>query len=285
VLITGCSAGGIGFHFCEEFLARGCTVYATSRRLDSMKGLLQPPGCAASSAGKIYTRELDVTIDESVERVTNEIIEEAGKIDIVVSNAGYLEAGAVLDTPMDQVQKVFDTNTYGTLRLARSIIPHMASRRSGRFIIMGSVSGLIPTPWSGIYCASKAALKSIADSLRMECAPLGIKVTLLATGSVKSELAKNTTARYTLPEGSLYKDFSDAIVARIWSSQNPKSAMPTEVFVKKTVDQIMKKNPPGYLSIGGFTWLYYILLWLPRWVAFAVSWRLFGFRNKSQDRK
>ena len=132
--------------------------------------------------------------------------------------------GAVLDMPPARAQAMFDTNTFGTLRLARATIPHMASRKSGLFLIIGSVGGVIPTPWTGYvlflrftlkclndnrtYAASKAALHSLAQSLQMECRPLGVKCMLVAPGGVKSQIAANSSARYSPPSDSLYASYS-----------------------------------------------------------------------------
>lgn len=112
---------------------------------------------------------------------------------------------------MDRVRSVFETNTFGTLRLARAIIPHMAASSrtpKGQLVVMGSVSGIWCTPWSGTYCASKAALHSIVESLKMECRPLDVKVTLIASGSFKSELASKVSKSYEMAPNSLYKNYS-----------------------------------------------------------------------------
>ena len=161
-------------------------MYATSRKLETMKGFTQP---------HIKTKALDVCDDDAVNRVSSEIIKEAGRIDIVVrvavnptssshpffqvSNAGFMEVGssfriiphtrplishtgAVLDMPPARAQAMFDTNTFGTLRLARATIPHMASRKSGLFLIIGSVGGVIPTPWTGyvLVCDSYSSVST-----------------------------------------------------------------------------------------------------------------------------
>ncbi|KAG8854672.1 hypothetical protein FRB96_007357 [Tulasnella sp. 330] len=268
VLVTGCSNGGIGHALCNEFSRRGCTVYATSRRLETMDKV-------AHLEENIHLKELDVTNDKSVQHTIQGVITEVGRLDIVVSNAGILDSGAVLDVPMDRVQRVFDTNVYGTLRLAQATIPHMASQTSGLFVIVGSVTGLVPTPWTGIYAASKATLHSIASNLQMECTPLGVKVMLLAPGGVTSSLSKNMAASFEMPENSLYKSYSNAIIERMWSSQTA-FASPAADFAKMAVAEILKPNPPTFLSIGGGSWIFYLLTWVPRWASLAFVWRRFG---------
>jgi len=273
VLITGCSTGGIGYHLCQEFARRGCTVYATSRRLKSMEGL---------TGHNIHTRELDVRDEDAVNRVVQDVIREAGKIDILVSNAGWMTVAPVPDLPLEKVKDMFDTNTFGFIRLTRAIIPHMVERRSGTILVVGSVTGLIPTPWSGAYAASKAALHSLAQNVQMECAPFGIKCMLIAPGSVKSSIAQNSSEGYVLPKNSLWKNYSDAILARLWASQTTWT-MPTETFARQIVDKALRQNPPRFVSIGGGALIWKILLWLPRSLALYALWSWHGNLNKQKQ--
>ncbi|KAG8854673.1 hypothetical protein FRB96_007358 [Tulasnella sp. 330] len=295
VLVTGCSNGGIGHALCYEFSVRGCTVYATSRRLETMSEVAHPEG-------NIRLKELDVNNEDSVKRTVKDVMEEAGRLDIVVgnasllpsdkrikgllfqvSNAGILNSGAILDAQIDQVERVFDTNVYGTLRLAQATIPHMASRRSGLFVLVGSISGQgLPTPWTGIYAASKATVHSLAANLQMECQPLGVNVMLLAPGGVTSSLSKNMAAKFEMPQDSLYKAYSNAIIERMWASQTI-YATPAAQFAKKTVAQILKSDPPAFYSTGGGSFIFYVLTWLPRWVGLAFLWRQFGKKNATTE--
>ena len=128
-----------------------------------------------------------------------------------------------------------------------------------------------PTAWSGIYCASKAAVHSLSEVMNMECRPFGIKVMLVSPGSVKSNFGQNAEARFIPSPDSLYKRYLPNIIARIYASQGTHS-MPTEEFAKDVVSKALKKNPPSYTMIGGFSAVIRILKWLPRSLVLTLSW-------------
>lgn len=183
-----------------------------------------------------------------------------------------------MDITPSNVQEVFDLNLAGPHRLVRAVFPHMVARRSGLIVNIGSIVGEIPTPWIGWYCASKAALHSMTETLRSEAAPFGIEVLLVAPAAVQSNISANQvkqrggdTGVHILPEGSLYGDFVERIVARLYLSQTPGQSMPTERFTNIVVDRMEKKRPGGFLLAGGGAILFKILCLLPRWLA---SWAL-----------
>ncbi|CCO35500.1 NADPH-dependent 1-acyldihydroxyacetone phosphate reductase OS=Schizosaccharomyces pombe (strain 972 / ATCC 24843) GN=ayr1 PE=3 SV=2 [Rhizoctonia solani AG-1 IB] len=178
VLITGSSHGGIGYSLCEAFAAKGCTVYASARRLETISSFSHP---------SIRPLIMDVTSDISVHKAVEQIIEEAGRVDIVVANAGVPCHGPVLDVSIEDAQKALDTNVLGVLRLAQAVFPYMASRKRGTFITIGSVMGYTTSPWAGMYAATKAAAHAITETLQMEARALSpnIRVMLVVTGGVK----------------------------------------------------------------------------------------------------
>ncbi|KDQ63326.1 hypothetical protein JAAARDRAFT_53550 [Jaapia argillacea MUCL 33604] len=263
VLVTGCSEGGIGFSLCEEFAQAGCKVYATARRLEAMKSFSSP---------SIERLTLDVTSDEDVERVIEHIVKTEGRIDVVVNNAGIGCFGPAIDIPMEQVKKTFDTNTFGVLRVARCAIPHMAARKSGLIITIGSIVGDIPTAWHGIYSASKAAAHALTEILWMECKPLNVDVMLVAPGGVKSNLPTNAAPVFGLPPQSLYKSFIDQIIARMHASQSSGS-MPTDKFAQAIVSKALSTKPPLYFSLGANAGLFGFLRWLPRGWVLGFLWK------------
>ncbi|KAI9068709.1 NAD-P-binding protein [Trametes sanguinea] len=266
VLVTGSSKGGIGFSLCEEFASRGCIVYATTRRLEAMEGF---------SRSNIHTLSLDVTSDESVRKAVETVIEREGQIDILVNNAGLGNTGAIIDVPMEEIIRTFDTNVYAVIRMAKAVIPHMAARKSGTIVNVGSIAGEIPVPWGGIYGATKAALHSLTETLYMECKPLDIKVVLLAPGGVKSNIANNQAPHFKLPENSLYTEYIDSILAKLTISQrnNPMSA---EQFSQQVVSAVLKPQPPRYMTLASMSGIYRVLRWLPRTWVLNMFWRRLG---------
>ena len=177
VLITGCSSG-IGRETALSFLADGWEVYATARNPADIETLGEK-GCHIST--------LNVTDDDHVERVIDEIIDEHGHLDCLVNNAGYAQPGPVEDVPIEQVHAQFDVNVYGPLRLARAALSHMRERGKGTIINVSSAVGRVAVPGMGIYSGSKFALEGVSDSLRGEVAEYDVDVVLVEPGPVDTE--------------------------------------------------------------------------------------------------
>ncbi|KAG1800120.1 hypothetical protein EV424DRAFT_1518428 [Suillus variegatus] len=263
VLVTGCSKGGIGFHLCKRFAERGCIVYATSRRLETMDGFKH----------SVQKRAMGVTSDDDVKLVQS-ILEEQGKIDIVVNNAGVLAVGPLLDASLDQARKAFEIDTFSILRVAQAVAPSMVERKQGLIVNIGSIAGNIPTPWNGIYCAAKAAAHALSDTLAMECKPFGVKVILVAPGCIKSNISANQAATLELSPVSIYKPYFDRVYERLRFSQ-AKGSMPTDEFARRVVAKVLSPNPPTYMSLGGNSRISAFFHWLPRWlVRWILRWKL-----------
>ncbi|KAK7686713.1 hypothetical protein QCA50_010313 [Cerrena zonata] len=265
VIITGCSEGGIGNALCQAYAAHGCIVYATARRPESMSNLTHPT---------IHKLKLDVLEDDQVNDVVKTIIDREGRIDILVNNAGSLAAGPLLDMSVDHTRQAFEVHTFAVLRLCRAVAPHMAKRKSGTIVTIGSVTGLFPVPFHGTYSAAKSATHALMDTLWMECKPLGIHVTLIAAGYVHTNLATNGLPNFQLPENTLYPTYTSSIYAGFDTSKGAwTGAMSADVFAEKVVKKTVRRNPPRYMSIGGQSFLHKVFLWLPRKLILAFFWR------------
>ncbi|KAK4749387.1 hypothetical protein SAY87_026836 [Trapa incisa] len=255
VLITGCSEGGIGHALARAFAARDCQVVATSRSLSSMADLKNDP--------RFFLQELDVLSDGSVVQAVANAIERFGRIDVLVNNAGVLCVGPIAEVPLSSMQRTFETNVFGAMRLIQAVVPHMASGRKGTVANVGSITVQAPGPWSGVYTATKAALHSLTDSLRLELKPLGIDVINIVPGGTKSNIANSAIASYSrMPEWKLYGPYEAGIRARATLSQGMKPA-PTEEFAKEAVARILKKNPPAWFSYGRYSTIFSILHYMP----------------------
>ncbi|KAK6922956.1 Short-chain dehydrogenase/reductase SDR [Dillenia turbinata] len=273
VLITGCTMGGIGHALARAFAASDCHVVATTRSLTSMEDLKNDP--------RFYLQELDVISEESVQKVISNVISKFGRIDIVVNNAGVQCVGPLAEIPVSAIQSTFDTNVYGSMRVIQAAVHHMASRKRGKIVNVGSVAALAPGPWAGVYTASKAALHALTDTLRshlarilikmeeemltalLELKPLGIDVINVAPGAIKSNIGNTAAANYSkMPEWNLYKPFEAVIRERAQFSQGMKST-PTDEFAKKTVATLLKKNPPAWFSYGQYSTIMGIIYHLP----------------------
>ena len=200
--------------------------------------------------------------------------------------------GPTLELPLEQVQAAFDTNVFSVLRINRAVLPHMAARKQGMFITIGSIVAqwyallylsllyrklncalCSPLPWGGIYAATKSAVHAITNALEMECRPFNIKVLLVAPGGVKSNISANQT--YSPPPDTLYAGFMERILARRDISQSS-SPMPTDAFAKRVVTKALAPTPPSYMTLGKNSTLFWFITWLPRHWLLSVLWKRFG---------
>jgi NADP-dependent 3-hydroxy acid dehydrogenase YdfG len=120
--------------------------------------------------------ELDVNEDASVESGVKKVLAEAGRIDVLINNAGIASAGVTEAFTADQAKAIFDTNVIGLLRVTRAVLPSMREKRDGLIINIGSILGRVTFPFFGIYGASKMAVEALTNSLRLEVSQLGIDV-------------------------------------------------------------------------------------------------------------
>jgi NAD(P)-dependent dehydrogenase (short-subunit alcohol dehydrogenase family) len=171
ILITGASSG-FGRDTAETLHYAGQTVYASMR---AAEGKNHEAAEALRKLG-IKTVELDVSDDASVEAGVKTVLAEAGKIDVLVNNAGIGSAGVTEAFTTEQARAIFDTNVIGLLRVTRAVLPSMRRQHEGLIVNIGSIFGRVTLPFLGIYGASKFAVEALTDSLRYEVSQLGIEV-------------------------------------------------------------------------------------------------------------
>jgi NADP-dependent 3-hydroxy acid dehydrogenase YdfG len=174
ILITGTSTG-FGRDTAETLAHAGHTVFASMRE---PKGKNREQADALRKKG-INVVEIDVRNDASVAQGVNEVLAQAGRIDVLINNAGIASAGVTEAFTPDQAKVVFDTNVVGLLRTIRAVLPAMRGQGDGLIINIGSILGRVTFPFFGVYGASKFAVEALTDSLRYEVSQLGIDVTLV----------------------------------------------------------------------------------------------------------
>jgi NAD(P)-dependent dehydrogenase (short-subunit alcohol dehydrogenase family) len=238
VLISGCSSG-IGLALCREFTLRGCKVFATARKPEVIDYLKRE--CAEIAA-------LDVTDQKSIDACVAEVIAKAGRIDVLVNNAGYALIGPVIDLSIDDLRLQFETNVIGLTALTKAVAPHMIKQHSGVIVNISSVSGICATPFAGAYCASKAAVNLLSDSLRVELAPFGISVVTVQPGAIKSSFGDVAAKSSGLGENSVYAPLAGYVKARAYSSQ--KNPTPVEEFSKVLINKLFQSKIPKIIRIG-----------------------------------
>jgi NAD(P)-dependent dehydrogenase (short-subunit alcohol dehydrogenase family) len=166
-LVTGASTG-IGRATAERLAKAGYEVYGTSRR------------GAQPDRGSFRMLALDVTRDASVESTVAEVLRGAGRIDLLVNNAGFgLAPGAAEESSIDQARSIFETNFFGLVRMTRAVVPHMRRQGGGRIVNIGSILGLLPMPYGALYSATKHAVEGYSESLDHELRTRGIRVSVI----------------------------------------------------------------------------------------------------------
>jgi NAD(P)-dependent dehydrogenase (short-subunit alcohol dehydrogenase family) len=223
VLITGCSTG-IGRNLALRLSEAGYCVVATARNAETLGDL---PGALKLS--------LDVTQPDSINQAVTEMIERFGRVDVLVNNAGYALRGALEEIPVEQIQQMFDVNVFGVLRMVQAVAPHMRMQRAGCIINISSIAGKLSMPANGSYSASKFALESLSDALRLELAPFGIQVIVVEPGAIKTHFdetsqrhAKLILSNSVSPYQPLYQ-LSDQFAASM-RQQEPGPEIVSEVI-------------------------------------------------------
>jgi NAD(P)-dependent dehydrogenase (short-subunit alcohol dehydrogenase family) len=176
VLITGASSG-VGQATARLLSQKGYKVFGTSRNPAS-----------AEAIPTVEMLALDVRSDDSVAACVKAVINEAGRIDVLVNNAAYELAGALEETSIDEAKAQFETNFFGTVRMVQAVLPTMRHQKQGQIINVSSLSGLSSIPFMGFYSASKFALEGYTEALRMELKPFDIHVSLTEAGFLKTPM-------------------------------------------------------------------------------------------------
>ncbi len=192
VLITGCSSG-FGRLMAEKLARQGHRVFASMRAIhgkntparNELEQLAQQEGLP------LAVLELDVRDEHSVEKAVAELMARAGRIDVVINNAGQGCLGITEAFTLEQVQGLFDTNVFGVVRVNRAVLPHMRRQRSGLMIHVTSEAGRVVMPLLGPYCASKFALEALAEAYHHDLAPLGIDSIIVEPGAYATEIGNN----------------------------------------------------------------------------------------------
>lgn len=189
VLITG-ATDGLGRALALLLAQRGYRVFGAGR---SPEKLAQLDAFAREKHLSLESITLDVCSDESVDRAISNVLGKAGQLDVLVNNAGVNYTATVEDLSMQDWRAQFETNFFGVLRVTRAVLPHMRERRSGRILMMSSLSGLVTPPTQGAYSSSKHALEGLSNALRMELYPFSIDVVLIEPGYIVTGIQKAAT--------------------------------------------------------------------------------------------
>jgi NAD(P)-dependent dehydrogenase (short-subunit alcohol dehydrogenase family) len=239
VLISGASSG-IGMETAHLLAENGYIVYGAARRVERMDAL-KPYG--------VKIIGMDVVDDKSMTAAIKHILNNEGRLDILINNAGFGFYGAVEDVSLEDARYQMEVNVLGAARLAQLVLPGMRDRRYGKIINISSIAGKVATPFGGWYHASKFALEGLSDSLRNEVKPFGIDVILIEPGGIKSEwgpIAFENLEKSS--ERSIYKEavskFATAFKKTMDKHSDP------DVIAKLILKAIEAERPKARYSAG-----------------------------------
>ena len=234
ILITGASSG-IGLSTAEYLVKKGHRVFGTSR--------------SKPEQANFEWICMDVTSRESVRTAVDLALEKAGRIDVLINNAGLGIVGPLEETTDELILKVFDTNVLGVMRVCRAVIPVFREQRSGLILNISSIAAEMGLPFRGIYSASKASLEILTESLSMELKEFNIKVCSVLPGDIATSINQNRLV-VGLRENSVYADSFAKIHKQI--NEEVSQAAPPIVIAKTVARIIDRKNPELHYTVGPF---------------------------------
>lgn len=236
--ITGASRG-FGRIWAEAALTRGDRVAATARKVEDLADLRDRFGDA------VLPLSLDVTDTEQVQHVVDEAHAHFGRLDVVLNNAGYTLVGTVEEASDADIRAVFDTNFFGAVHVVQAALPYLREQGSGHIVTVSSSLGIGPMPLIGFYCATKAAVESIHESLAPEVKGFGIKVTLIEPGAYATDFASPTSLKMA-PGMDTYADLRARVFGGLASEERGDPQATTEAILS-VVDS---EEPPLRFASG-----------------------------------
>lgn len=222
VLVTGASSG-IGLGIAKHLADQGFTVYGTSR--------------SAQKGSHFRWLTLDVTSRDSITSAVAKIMDEEGRIDILINNAGLGMVSAMEEAPDENVKQLIDTNFYGTFWLIQEVLPIMRKQVSGKIFNISSIAGLMGLPYRSVYSASKFAVEGMTEALRSEVDRFGIQVCSIQPGSIRTDIKGSRVSH--LPADSPYNPELQHVENTI---NNEVEAGISVDDVAKTIDRLIYKN-------------------------------------------
>jgi NAD(P)-dependent dehydrogenase (short-subunit alcohol dehydrogenase family) len=239
--ITGCSTG-FGRELAKAVLERGYHAVVTARNPAKVEDIV------AGYQDRALVLELDVTDSVQVDAAVNSAEQHFKRIDVLVNNAGIGYFGAVEESDEDEVRRMFEINFFGLSRMTRRVLPIMRAQRSGHIVNISSIGGLRSFPTLAYYHATKYAVEGFSESLSLEVAPLGIKVTIVEPSGFRTDWAgrsaaesKNRIADYAPTAGKNLQDL------RGYSGKQPGDPVRAAAAIIAAVES---PNPPLRLLLG-----------------------------------
>ena len=210
-LVTGCSSG-IGLETAIALGTEGHITYATMRdvkKSGSLDKIVNDEGLP------IKVLELDVDSEKSVDDAIAKIMEEKGRVDTLINNAGWGMWGAVEDVSIEEFKQQFETNFFSIIRLIQKVAPIMRKQKSGNIVNVSSVAGKIGFPVSPAYISSKFALEGLSECIRFELGPFGINVIIIEPGVIKTNFFDSMKMAKKSNSDSVYNEITSKVVSGV----------------------------------------------------------------------
>jgi NAD(P)-dependent dehydrogenase (short-subunit alcohol dehydrogenase family) len=233
------AARGFGRLWAQGALARGDKVAASVRNPDAIAGLVETYG------ERVLPLRVDVTDRDAVFEAVATAHRRFGRLDVILSNAGYGLMGAVEETSFADLRAIFETNVFGTISLVQAALPFLREQGGGHILPVSSVAGLVAVPTAGIYEATKFAIEGFAEALAAEVNPFGIRTTLVEPGAYATDFLSGTSLKTAEPM-AIYNKVRDDLgqMLKAEALGDPAATWPA---IAKLVDS---DNPPLRLILG-----------------------------------
>jgi NAD(P)-dependent dehydrogenase (short-subunit alcohol dehydrogenase family) len=232
ILVTGASSG-LGQALAQQLSRDGHRVFGTSRK-------------PHSSERGVEMLSMDLSDNESIQQAIAHIKATTGKLDVVINNAGIGIAGPIEETNLDALQRAFDINTIGMVRVCQAALPLMREQGAGKIINISSIGARVGLPFRGIYCATKSSVDLITEALRMEVKPYGIQACCIHAGDIQTSINDNRVQSYR--EDGPYRLRYERVYHSI--NQEVQEGVRPEYVARRIARLLEKEQLKPYYAIG-----------------------------------
>ena len=244
-VVTG-SSSGIGYETALVLARNGFRTYATMRNLEKAKAISD---VAKREKLSLHTIKLDVTDEKSVNDAIKTIKSDAGRIDVLVNNAGYGLTGSLEDLSMSEIKAQYETNVFGLIRVTQAVLPIMREQKSGIIVNISSIGGKMAIPLQSPYHGTKFAVEGLSESIAYELEPFGIKIVIIEPGAIKTNFDTGMVVaqKNQNPSSPYYKSMQ-----KLQSSINSvfKNGTPPAKVAEVILNAITTPNPNLRYTVG-----------------------------------
>lgn len=243
IVVTGASSG-MGKDFALTLINQGHQVYGLARRAQQMQDIVNAGGRAIA---------MDITDEQQVQAAIETVLQEQGRIDVLINNAGFPVYGPVEEVPIDEARRQFEVNLFGLASITQKVIPGMRGQKSGKIINISSMGGKMYTPLGAWYHATKHALEGWSDCLRIELSSFDIDVVIVEPGGTKTEFTNVFMNNFFgNAENGPYSPMMQAVSKSTQTINEKNQLSDVSVITRSVVSAIDSKKPKTRYVAGAF---------------------------------